>query len=425
MPMIEKFLNSTSERTWSFVTSFLAIICIALIFANNPNPIEKIINPLLAGDSLAPLEKSDHKYEVFGFVPFWTMHRVDNVDFETLSTLAYFGVPVLPSGDLDTEDIGYTRFHSDKATELFTKAHQNGTRVVLTVTQMKNPNIEAILESDEAQQRAVDQTVAEVKKRGIDGVNIDFEYVGNPGKTYRDEFSQFVRNMTETMHREVPGSRVTVSVYASAARSPKLYDIASIGKDSDGIFMMAYDFAVAGSEKAAPTAPLYGYKEGKYGYDIATAVEDFKKVMPANKIILGVPYYGYNYPVATPKENANTYPSWTWYGYRATQTYQLAQDNINPQSKNTYKEGWDDVAKVGWKAYKSEDSNTWRMIFLDDSKSLGIKYDFAKEQGLQGVGMWALGFDDGKTELWALLREKFGTKLADSRVANRKINESL
>ena len=52
------------------------------------------------------------------------------------------------------------------------------------------------------------------------------------------------------------------------------------------------------------------------------------------------------------------------------------------------------------------------MIFLDDNRSLKIKYQFAKEKKLAGVGMWALGFDDGKDELWDLLSLEFGNMLA-------------
>ncbi len=307
------------------------------------------------------------------------------------------------------------------------KAHAHNTRVVLTLTQMKNEHIEAFLESEEAQEIAVSQAVEEVKKRGIDGVNIDFEYVGNPGYIYRNKFSKFVQKLSERMHTVVPSSRVTVSVYASAAKSPKLYDIADLSASTDGIFMMAYDFSGASAEKAAPTAPLYGYKEGKYYYDIATAVRDFLRYMPAEKLILGVPYYGYNYPVHAAKVNATTYPSWYWNGDRATQTYHVALSNVNAtvRADYDYKEGWDEVGKVGWKAYKSEDTNTWRMLFLDDTRSLSLKYDFAKSNNLAGVGMWALGFDEGRTELWDLLRTKFGPKLADSAVSQRHINGGI
>ena len=424
---LSEFVNTYRER-WGRMTSLLGALCLLLFIANGLElPVKQIVSPLHSGPLMPLNNPSDRQYEVFGFAPFWTLHKLDNVDFETLSTLAYFGVPVMGDGNLDTSDIGYSRFHSDRATELFIKAHEHGTRVVLTITQMKNENIEAILDSGEAQEIAISQTVEEVRKRGIDGVNVDFEYVGNPGYLYRQKFSAFVKNLTDRMHQTVPGSKVTVSVYASAARSPKLYDIKALGESTDGVFMMAYDFAVAGSDNAAPTAPLYGHKEGKYSYDIATAVKDFTKMMPAEKIILGVPYYGYNYPVSSPKINAATYPSWYWNGDRATQTYQVAQDNVNAtvRGDEEYIEGWDDAGQVGWRAYKSSRTNTWRMIFLDDTRSLGVKYDFAKSNNLGGVGMWALGFDDGRPELWDLLRRKFGPKLADSSTYSRRINQGI
>lgn len=418
------FLNSQTEKSWSKVTLLLAVCCLVLVIGNGVIPEgKKIVSPLLS--PLGPdLQK---QYEVFGFAPYWTLHKLDNVDFDTLSTLAYFGVPVLGDGSLDTKDIGYKRFHSKQATRLFMKAHAHNTRVVLTLTQMKNEEIEALLDSDEAQEIAITKAVSEVKKRGIDGINVDFEYVGNPGYIYRQKYSRFVKKLSDRMHAAVPSSRVTVSVYASAVKSPKLYDIAALSDSTDGVFMMAYDFSVASSEKAAPTAPLHGYKEGKYAYDIATAVEDFLNYMPAEKLILGVPYYGYNYPVKSIQVNAGTYPSWYWNGNRVTQTYEVATRNVNAtvRSDEEYKEGWDPIGKVGWRAYKSEKTNTWRMLFLDDHRSLSLKYDFVKENNLAGVGMWALGFDEGRTELWDLLRVKFGAKLADSAISGKSIQEGI
>ncbi len=284
------------------------------------------------------------------------------------------------------------------------------------------------MDSKQAQENTINQVISQVKQRGIDGVNVDFEYTGKPGSAYRVAFSDFVRTMTSRMHQEVPGSRVTVSVYASSAKpgERKLYDIATLGKEADGIFMMAYDFAVARSDHAIPTAPLYGKKEGRYAYDVSTAVEDFLKVMPADKLILGVPYYGYNYMTHSPSVKSQTRPA-SWRGRAHAQTYTLAQQEISPEMDgiSAYRTGWDDFGKVSYKAYREVETGTWRMIFLDDSKSLGIKYDFAKSKNLAGVGMWALGFDNGYSELWDVLKEKFGSKLADSRVQSRIINEGI
>lgn len=399
--------NNLHFSIFIFETLFLLI----LIFLSGVRPVKTFISPL---SHLKPLTQDKSQKEVFGFAPYWTFDKLDNVNFDVLTTLAYFSIPVDDYGNLDTNDQGYYTFKSDKATETFKKAHDNGTRVVLTLTQMENWPILALLDNPDAWENAINQSVNLVKERGIDGVNVDFEYQGDPGDYYREKFSQFVLNLTQKMHQEVGGSKVTVSVYAASVKDPKLYDIASLSKNSDGIFMMAYDFALPNSDNAMPTAPLYGYKEGLYWYDVSTAVDDFLSYMPASKLILGVPWYAYNYVVYEPSVKAETV------GRSVTQTYSAIQDNINPNMSDivNYKSGWDNVGKVSWKAYLRASSGAWRMVFLDDVRSLTEKFDFVKSKNLLGVGMWALGFDDGKSEFWALLENKFGTKLANKKIDN-------
>lgn len=420
LPYCERFRTFFKSRTNRYrATILLDVICI-LIALTQPQSqnVLRIISPLASSlIPLQPLTQSKSAYEVFGFAPYWNLEKLDNVDFNVLTTFAYFGIEVDGYGNLVTEDPGFEGFYSDKATALFKKAHAHKTRVVLTLTQMQNSSILALMDDLDAQNNAIAQAVSQVKKRGIDGINIDFEYTGDPGGEYRDKFSTFVTNLTNEMHAEIPGSSVSVSVYASAVKDPKIYDIAKLAKNDIKIFMMAYDFAVAGSDNAIPTAPLYGHKENKYWYDISTAVEDFLTHMPASKLILGIPLYGYNYLVYEPKVKAQTRPYWSWRGTPKAQTYDVVQDTITPamEGVDDYKTGWDEYGKVKWIAYHVVDTDTWRMIFLDDHQSLNIKYDFAKNKQLAGVGMWALGFDSGKDELWALLRQKFGAKLASSK----------
>lgn len=361
------------------------------------------------------------QYQVFGFAPYWTINKLDNIDYSVLTTLAYFGVPVNTDGSLDREDVGYATLSSTRARRVFDKAQSYGTRVVLTITQMKNANIEAILEDPQAQKRSIRETVALVREHGLDGINVDFEYMGNPGDRYKDAFTKYVKDMTTALHSEVPGSQLTVSVYASAMKDPKIYDIGKISEYADAIFMMAYDFATSASDHVIPTAPLYGYREGKYWYDISTAVEDFLAVMPSEKLILGLPWYGYKYPVTEPGVKVAKYQGSSYYYYYRGRRYR-GFTSAPASSAVTYatatqdmaseKTGWDDSGKVGWRAYQA--NGVWHMMFLDDARSLGIKYDFAKEKNLAGVGVWALGFDVGTSEMWSLLSDKFGEKLAYS-----------
>lgn len=359
---------------------------------------------------------SKPRSEVFGFAPYWSFNNLDAVDFNVLTTFAYFGIEAGGDGNLQKYGPGYETFISEKATQVFKKAHDHGTKVVLTLTQMNNYQIELLMGNPYSQDRLIDHAVAEVKNRGIDGINVDFEYQGDPGDFYRNRFSRFVEKLTNRVHSEIPNSKVTVSVYAASVKEPKIYDIKRLSQVSDGIFMMAYDFAVAGSDHAIPTAPLNGHKEGKYWYDIATAVDDFLNLMPAEKLILGVPWYGYNYLVYEPGVKAQTRPFYSWRGTPTAQTYSIATDNINENMPGVYSytQGWDEYGKVGWKAYYRSDIGSWRMVFLDDTRSLEHKYSFAKTKGLAGVGIWALGFEDGKKELWEQLSQTFGLKdLAD------------
>ena len=54
-------------------------------------------------------------------------------------------------------------------------------------------------------------------------------------------------------------------------------------------------------------------------------------------------------------------------------------------------------------------SSPWREIYYDDAKALGLKYDAINRYNLRGAGIWALGYDGTRTELYAVLKAKFIT----------------
>lgn len=411
---------SKNKSYWGALAFNLAIFAIIALTA--AKPAQNVIEPILTkSQPLAPIEVTKSSDEVMGFAPYWNFNKLDGIDFSALTTLAYFSVPVLGDGSLDTTDPGYQTYMSPQATDLFKKAHANGTRVVLTLTQMNNGPILALLDNPQSQTNAINQITDSVKERGIDGVNIDFEYAGNPGDAYRTKFTNFVQNLTDNLHAQVPNSYITVSVYAASVKDPKIYDIKSLSSASDGIFMMAYDFATRGADQAMPTAPLYGHSNGTYWYDVSTAVNDFLAVMPADKLILGVPWYGYDYVVYQPGVKSETLPSWSWKGSPVVQTYATASTEVSPSMNGIdgYTEGWDPAGEVGYKAYHVIATDAWRIIFFDDVRSLGLKYDYALNKNLKGIGIWALGMDNGQPELWNEIKNKFGIKLADTSLVKK------
>jgi hypothetical protein len=193
-PQAHPFSNSF-EKIWSFLTGTLAVFALILLFVTGLQPVGSIVSPLIS--PLRPLTDDDMKkgHEIFGFAPWWNKNKLSTTDFSVLTTFAYFGIPVDENGNLVEDDPGYSTFMSNDMTQIFRKAHAHGTKVVLTVTQMNNDTIDTFLQSEDARRNAVVQIVSKVKERGIDGVNIDYEYIGNPGVQKRNNFTQFVSEL--------------------------------------------------------------------------------------------------------------------------------------------------------------------------------------------------------------------------------------
>jgi spore germination protein YaaH len=344
------------------------------------------------------LAKSD--YEVFGFAPYWTLSKIDNIDWDTLTTFAYFSLPVSYDGSIDRSSYEWQVFSGKKLNDLFEKAKSENVRNVVTLTQMEAGVIEAFLNDPAAWERVAWESVDVINSRGLDGANIDFEYV-RANEELKVKFSNFVETYSRILNENTKDPYITVSVLASSARFDKIYDIERLGKTADAIFMMAYDFYYPGSDTVGPSAPLYGYDNGKgpFWYDVSTAVEDFLKLTDPSKIIMGVPYYGWNYPAYSPGPNNERIS-----GLRAFATTNEKVDN-NKLLTITPVGGWDSKAQVAWRGYWDE--NGWHVVYVEDEKSLALKYDFARSKNLKGVGIWALGFDADNDKLWSVLASKF------------------
>ena len=128
---------------------------------------------------------------------------------------------------------------------------------------------------------------------------------------------------------------------------------------------------------------------------------DYKNAAGSDKLILGVPYYGYNWVVEDANPNSTRIPGNDVLGFSISQNY--AQIADSDYKKNIL---WDEEAKVPYFTYTSSTGAT-RQVYFENADSLKEKYILAKKENLQGVGIWALGYDEDKKELWQLLRDEF------------------
>ncbi|RMF08494.1 MAG: T9SS C-terminal target domain-containing protein [Candidatus Neomarinimicrobiota bacterium] len=315
---------------------------------------------------------------VFGYHPYWEGTNWQDYNYDLLTTVAYFSAEVNSSGQL-------THLHGWPVTGLINAAHAHGVKVVLCATLFNSSSMETLLSSADRRQTLITNLLSQVQAGQADGVNIDFE--GLPA-SQKQNMVQFITDLTTTFHTQIPGSEVTLAM--PAVDWNHAWDYSALAGIADGLFIMGYDYHWSGSSTTGAVAPLTGGT-----YNVSWSVSDYLASTGnrADKLILGVPYYGIEWPAVSSSPGAATT------GTGSSKIY-----NTAVVLAATYGRNWDTNSQTPWYAYSS---GGWHQGWYDDAQSLELKYDLALSQNLQGVGIWALGYDHGRQELWDLLASVF------------------
>jgi spore germination protein YaaH len=320
---------------------------------------------------------------VFGWHPYWMGTAYEAYDFSQLSDVAYFSYEVNPVTG------SYNNIYFWKTTSLVDMAKEAGTRVSLTVTLFSSHAL--FLENTVARQTLIDSLISLVKYRDADGVNIDFELIPSSQK---ENFTQFMINLCDRFHEEIPGSVVSVALPAVDWR--EVFDIPVLKDKVDIFIIMGYEYYWKSSGIAGPVSPKNS-GEIWQAYDVTkSALSYLDKGVSPGKLCMGLPYYGYDWPVQD-----TTLGSYTL-GTGKAVLYDKAVDRAT-----LYGRHWEINSSVPYYMYMS--GTTWHQCWYDDEVSLAFKYDMVEALHLGGVGIWALGYDGDKQALWNLLKEKFST----------------
>ncbi len=225
---------------------------------------------------------------MFGYAPYWTLPQSSGFDVKDLTTLAYFSVDANADGTLDESGPGWNGYQSQDLVDLVTRAHAAGDRVVLTVTCFEPADAGPDHVRPEGAGRAWRRrSIAAVEAKNLDGVDFDFE---GEGSGDRVGLTNLITTVSAALHATDPHWQVTMATYASAAGDPGGFtDIAALAPAVDAFFVMAYD--MNSRTQPSATSPLFGP-----AFTDAMALEQYLKVVPASKVILGLPYYGYDWP---------------------------------------------------------------------------------------------------------------------------------
>jgi spore germination protein YaaH len=384
---------------------------------------------VVAAPGSAPVSASTHKNaafkaatsphvqrEVFGFAlassladptigyPSW--------NFDLLSTVAFFGVHVGSAGGF-VGDAGWSTWNSSTLTNLVSVAHQHGTKVVLTVIlQDFSPNTPDMCAGLHHADATVAQTLSEVKAKGVDGVNIDYEGLdGSCGSSdpywAQHAFTTFAQKMRAGL-----GSSYYLSVdtYASSASDGYgFFDVAGLSAYVDSFFVMAYDLEYSNYSRfptscssfcLGPTSPLTGYY-----YTDSGVMSEYSAVVGAGKVIFGVPYYGRKSCVGSAIANAYPTSSVSADSYLDA-TGEAAYSAVQAGSYAAHRDA-NSTGLERWDTWYNTSLGCTRELYWDDATSLGKKYDLVNSAKLRGTGMWTLNYGGGASELWSALANHF------------------
>lgn len=332
------------------------------------------------------------KKEVFGFFPYWMLGVAPEVNIDVYSTIAIFGLTsdgkgnIITSSTTGTGDEGWNMWNSKELDQFIARAKKKRIKMVLTIKSFNNEDIESLVQSDEAQRKFISNAIQLVSLKDLDGVNIDFEYTGTPPEAATFGFTRLIANLNSELKRQVPEAHLSLDTYLKSGGQRDLFDVQLLQDYVDAIVVMGYDVHTPNGVPG-PVSPMEG-ENGILGF-----MQSYLERVSPSKLILAVPYYGYDWPIVGPESAENS-----------SRILSYAEIANNSTADSIL---WNEQTQTPYYQYKDFETGTPREVHFENARSLGVKYDYVKRKNLQGIGVWAMGYEGNTLELEQVILEKF------------------
>ncbi len=269
---------------------------------------------------------------------------------------------------------------------MIAEANNYGTRPILTLTpfgedgNFNNRLIHSVVNSEEYKDNLIRNLLEVMEEKGYQGVDIDFEYILAED---RDAFTAFVQDVTAAMQGNGYRTSVALAPKTSSEQKGLLYegkDYRALGEAADHVLLMTYEWGYTYGPPMA-VAPLN---------QVRRVVEYALTQIPAEKIDLGIPNYGYDWPL--PYVRGTT---------RAATINNVQAVRIAVENGAEIR--FDDVAESPYFTYT--ENGVEHEVWFEDVRSLLAKFELIKEYGLRGCGYWQIM--QWFRANWLLLQDQF------------------
>lgn len=278
--------------------------------------------------------------------------------------------------------------------EVLRVAHQESLPVMPIIGSTGKAPFHALLGDPKAQQAMIDSILQQCKLHGYMGFQFDFEDVA---WTDRDALSALVKKAADALH--AAGYKLSIATVPNAPGYPGAspfarwiyadwrgaYDLKALAQSVDLICLMTYDQHT----RWTTPGPVGGWQWTLDNLNYAL------KVVPPQKLSLGIALYGYHWytgnPVINGKERSNI-----------TADYISEPDVALIEQEYNVKPQWDPVDHTAWFYFYRDQMREW--VFFTDARTFEDRYKLAEQHHLQGFCSWVLGTED--PAIWNFLPDR-------------------
>lgn len=307
--------------------------------------------------------KSDRSLRVSGYAYPFISEWVLRETLPYLTELPIFSYGFTSSGELIPPQIS-----EDWMIEA---AKEFGTLPILTLTpfdeggNFSNFLISQVINNPEASGNLINNLILLMKEKGYVGLDIDFEYIRAED---RNAFTEFVGKVSDAMRSNGFHTSIALAPKTSATQKGLLYegkDYKALGELVDHALLMTYEWGYTYGPPMA-VAPIN---------QVRRVVEYAVTEIPIEKIDLGIPNYGYDWPL--PYERGVTAAT----AIGNVQAVQIAIERGVPIQ-------FDELAQSPYFFYESD--GIMHEVWFEDVRSVQKKLELIKEFSLGGCGYWQI-----------------------------------
>ena len=279
-----------------------------------------------------------------------------------ISYLTPFTYGITNEGNLVNLDDGY----------LIDEARSSGVSPLMHLSTLtpqggfSNELAHLVLTSKDVQDTLVENLIQTLRERNYRGLDVDFEYVYSEDA---EAYAALIRRLSDRLNPLGYPVITALAPKTSARQSGLLYeghDYGAIGGAANYVLLMTYEWGYAYSLPMA-VAPLP---------QVRRVVEYALSEIPSDKIWLGIPNYGYDWPLPVTEG--------------VTRARSISnQEAIVLAGRYGAEISYDETAQSPWFRYHDE-SNQEHEVWFEDARSISAKLALIRDYGLSGAGYWNL-----------------------------------